>query len=223
MEAETFLETYPVDLTVLNSAVSPIELFTDGADTLSTATEAEYYSEMEQQVSATAATLYSTEDESQYEVVAGNVAQPFNININERENVNLNAGALEYTEKLLTLPGVNNQNFNLSVLYNSAESTSTQHDYYYKNTLRYKVTYTQIYYIDYYEEAVEYEGTTSSKTFGTLAAAQEFQAEKDAYCKYIQKPDDNYEGGYAPGTITYATELTSYIQPSLNLPYQQAT
>lgn len=83
-----------------------------------------------------AETASSTSDsDSQYDTAINSIIQPFCVAIDERESISLNTGAVNYTEAICSLPGINGKEFVLNLLYNSAESTFEKYDYVYDFTI----------------------------------------------------------------------------------------
>ena len=86
------------------------------------------------------------EEEDEFQITA--VSQPFDVRIDERERVQLNTGALQYTESLVTIPGVNGNDIDLRVEYNSADSYLDQYGYCVPGSeVFYRCTYTSVVYV----------------------------------------------------------------------------
>ena len=82
---------------------------------------------------ANTATTYSTTSDTMTSItkpgISENVEQPFSAKITEREQINLNTGGLQYTETLVSLPGINGNDLNLQITYDSSSAVLQDLDY----------------------------------------------------------------------------------------------
>ncbi len=106
----------------------------------------------EQTEAAAVQSASGDEEEDEFQITA--VSQPFDVRIDERERVQLNTGALQYTESLVTIPGVNGNDIDLRVEYNSADSYLDQYGYVTGSNLFYACTYIRAVYIRGYDDEI---------------------------------------------------------------------
>ena len=142
-EEENFFNIYPVDHHAFESKLrekaNPNALsVADSSDALSaTAVEAETdidYAVATAEVMETSAALYSTASSNSNlsfvkPTLDSGVQQPFDASITDREQVSLNTGALQYSETLVSLPGINGNDMVLQITYDSSQSNLQDFEY----------------------------------------------------------------------------------------------
>ena len=136
-EMQAFVEIYPINVDALVAAVTDKRTLYTDVETQSAA--AIDYEALATEVMSVGAVVYSSEEDEITEEPANiaSVESPFGLDVNDRENINLNTGALNYSEPIVSLPGINGNDVTLSVDYDSSESHLAQYDYDSKEKDRY--------------------------------------------------------------------------------------
>ena len=179
-EGQALLKMYPV-------ALEPVKKALRAAQTVQPKTQAELaetgqlqtdavravdYAAAARQVFTVASALYSSgETEQQAEPALENVQQPFDAKISDKEQAALNTGALNYTEPLLSVPGINQTSFELRAGYDSSESHLQQYSYEPAEYTGATCVYTVRIYINGYDGLELLEETTYSESYPDLDSA----------------------------------------------------
>ena len=203
-EGQALLKMYPV-------ALEPVKKALRAAQTVQPKTQAELaetgqlqtdavravdYAAAARQVFTVASALYSSgETEQQAEPALENVQQPFDAKISDKEQAALNTGALNYTEPLLSVPGINQTSFELRAGYDSSESHLQQYSYEPAEYTGATCVYTVRIYINGYDGLELLEETTYSESYPDLDSALTRQSdlENTTFLCTIDPPaEDSY-------------------------------
>lgn len=136
------------------------------------------YAAATEQVYSVASALYGTGGAKlPKDPVPENVQQPFDAQMSEREYVTLNTGALNYTETILSVPGINHGAMELKINYDSAESSLQQYGYIKEEHTGYNCIYTVRIYANLYSRDELVSETVYLEEFYTQEEALARQAE----------------------------------------------
>ncbi len=128
-----------------------------------------------------------------------NVMQPFDSAINEREQINLNTGTLEYTETLVSVPSTKGLSAALGISYDSSKSSLTYCDYKSNQIGEVNVIEYQLLYWDRSFSTSKYACKKAGIGYYTSdERAEEVWNEKDSHIIEIEDSDGNlvYEEFY---------------------------
>lgn len=144
----------------------------------------------------------STEESDTLEEIVS-IEEPFRLQRNDREQISLNTGAVNYSETIVSLPGIGGSNFTLQINYDSFESALSQHDYY----LKYRTAYI----VSYRERQTTYYSSGTKTTYGDWTdvkfynknGADVFADQKNTYSKTSTVPDSGDSGGTVQRVTKY--------------------